>query len=143
MTMPRDALGSRRPGPHPVADVFLALLLLAADAVAALVGLLWSLDAAGADLFGGDLSDADFTPVALTLAVVALGVLGTALFAGRARAYVTAGTQALAGLVLLLVAAAGMSEQHGRDDPPAPEPGYSGPHAPCLSGGDTSECNGS
>ncbi|CAM5267524.1 DUF6234 family protein [Streptomyces aurantiogriseus] len=129
---------------HPVADVFLALVLLAADAVAALIACLWGLDAAGFEFFGSDgNSTVSFTTAGVYLSVVGLLVLATAFLAGRGRAYVTAVLQAAAGAVLLLTAGFGLSEQYREDHPPVPEPGYSGPQSQCLSGGDTSECNGS
>ncbi|GAB2881644.1 hypothetical protein GCM10027074_57430 [Streptomyces deserti] len=137
------ASGSERTGPHPVADVFLALLLLGADAVVALVAYLWSMNAAGFAFFGGDNTDVSFTPVAVTLAVVSAVFLGTAFLAGRGKAYVTAVVQVVAGLTLLLASVLGQAEESRQDHPPAPEPGYSGPHSQCLSGGDNSECNGS
>lgn len=129
---------------HPVADVFLALVLLALDAVAALIAYLWGLDAAGFELFDSDGdSTLSFTPAGVCLTVVGVLVLATAFLAGRGRAYVTAVLQAAAGVVLLLTAVHGLSRQYHEDHPPAPEPGHSGPHSQCLSGGDNSECNGS
>ncbi|MEV5431638.1 DUF6234 family protein [Streptomyces sp. NPDC052701] len=138
-----DAPGPEWSRPHPVADVLLALLLLAADAVVAVVALLWSMSAAGHRSFGGGETDAGFAPVAVTLALVAALVLGTAFLAGRGKAYVTAVVQALAGLALLVVTGVAQGEWSRRDHPPAPGPGHSAPHAQCPSGGDDGGCDGS
>ncbi|WAZ19554.1 DUF6234 family protein [Streptomyces cinnabarinus] len=130
--------------PHPAADLFLALTLLVADGMAALIASLRGLDAAGYAFLGPDTgTPIDFTPVAIALGVVGGLVVATAWLAHRYRAPNTAALQLLAGLVLLLIAGLGQLGQYGEDRSPAPEPGYSGPRSPCLSGGDNSECHGS
>ncbi|MEV0175859.1 DUF6234 family protein [Streptomyces sp. NPDC050803] len=128
---------------HPVADVFLALVLLVADAVAALLAYLWGLDAAGFEWLADDANrSVSFTTAAVFLTVVGCLVLATAFLARRGRAYVTVAFQGLAGLTLLLVAGYGQLQQYREDHPPAPEPGYSGPQSQCRSGGDSRECLG-
>jgi hypothetical protein len=136
---------SGRSGLHPLADVVLALLLLALDAGVALLTYLYALAQAGYAFFdaGADNSDVSMTAPAVALAVLGLAVLATALPAGRGRAIVTACGQTLAGLALLGIAAVALVLQYHDDHPPATEPGYSGPQTQCLSGGDNSECHGS
>ncbi|USQ86575.1 DUF6234 family protein [Streptomyces phaeoluteigriseus] len=129
--------------PHPMADVLVALVLLALDALAALVGVLWGLSEAGFDLFGSDdNSSVSFTPAGVCLLVLGLLVLGTAFLASRGRAYITACLQGVAGILLVLTAAYGLLQQYSENRPPAPSPGYSGPQSQCRSGGDNSECHG-
>ncbi|MFD5268049.1 DUF6234 family protein [Streptomyces sp. NPDC058335] len=129
---------------HPVADILVALVLLALDAAAALVGVLWGLSEAGFDVFGpDDNSSVSFTPAGVCLLVLGLLVLGTAFLASRGQAYITAFLQGVAGILLVLGAAYGLLRQHSENHPPAPSPGYSGPQSQCRSGGDNSECHGS
>lgn len=96
-----------RSGLHLLADVVLALLLLALDAGAALLAYFYALDRAGYAFFdaGADNSDVSMTAPAVALAVLGLAVLGTGLLFGKGRMFVTACLQTLAGLVLLLLAA--------------------------------------
>ncbi|MFF3465872.1 DUF6234 family protein [Streptomyces sp. NPDC001984] len=107
---------------HPLADVVLALLLLALDAGVALITYLYALAQAGYAFFdaGADNSDVSMTAPAVGLAVLGLAVLATALLAGRGRAIVTACGQTLAGLALLGVAAVALVLQYHDDHPPAP-----------------------
>ncbi|WP_264937439.1 DUF6234 family protein [Streptomyces sp. A012304] len=142
MTSAPEAPVSESTRPHPGTDVFVALALLALDAVVALVAGLWSLIITDYDLFGGDNEGVSLTPVVTTLTVVSVLFLGTALLAGRRKAYVTAVVQGLAGITLLLSAVTWQAESNGDHRRPAPESGYSGPHSACRSGGDSSECLG-
>lgn len=135
----------RRDHPHPVADVFLALVLLAVDALAAVVASLAGQANAGYAFFdtGADNSAVSMTKSGVYVAVVGVVVLLTAVATGRGRAYFTAVGQVVAGLVLLVVASVALTEQYREDHPPAPRPGHSGPRSQCRSGGDNSECQGS
>ncbi|MFF4833902.1 DUF6234 family protein [Streptomyces sp. NPDC001315] len=105
----------RRDHLHPVADVFLAVVLLAVDAGAALRAYLAGLEAAGYEFFdtGADNSGVSMTESGVYVAVVGVVVPATAVAAGRGRAYFTALGQILAGLALLLVAAVALTGSQG------------------------------
>ncbi|MEU7134991.1 DUF6234 family protein [Streptomyces sp. NPDC046261] len=136
--------GRRDANLHPVADVAVAIGLLAFDVLAACVVLLFALDATGFHFFDAAQNDGlsmvgPYTAVAVTGAAVLLSAW--ALF--TVRAVIAGSGQILAGAVLVLLAGAGLHEEYKEAHPPRPEPGYSGPHTQCRSGGDNSECNGS
>ncbi|GAA3379377.1 hypothetical protein GCM10020367_62650 [Streptomyces sannanensis] len=142
-TLPRPVEDRRRL--HLAADIVLAIVLFAVDAIVSLIALYRGMDAAGYAFFdtGADHTHVSMTKPAVHVVVAGLVVLVTALFAYKGRAFVTACVQALVGLLLILGAAVGLVGQYREDHPPAPEPGYSGPQSQCLSGGDDSECHGS
>ncbi|MFJ2172136.1 DUF6234 family protein [Streptomyces sp. NPDC087851] len=149
---PRSAGGThplpprRRRWPHTVADIALAIGLLVIDVIAALVAFVFGLDAAGYAMFdpAADNASVPLTRPFAYVAVVGGIVLVSAFLLLMARAIISGGGQALAGLVLVLVAVIGMHDADRTAHPrPAPASPSIDPGALCRSGGDTSECGGS
>ncbi|MGW5277667.1 DUF6234 family protein [Streptomyces sp. NPDC004044] len=136
----------RRRGLHPAADIALAIGLLVIDVIAPLIAFVFGLDAAGYQMFdpAADNSSVSLTHPFTYVAVVGGIVLVSALLAFVARAFISFGVQALAGLVLIMVAVIGMNDADSNSHPqPVPTSPSINPGALCRSGGDNSECGGS
>ncbi|MFD6278189.1 DUF6234 family protein [Streptomyces sp. NPDC060209] len=106
---------------HPAADIALAVGLLVIDVIAALGVFVHGVDAAGYRMFD---AAADNSSVSLArpfahVAVAGHVVLGSAVLLLIARARISGGVQALAGIVLVLVAMTGMHDTDGRVPPTA------------------------
>ncbi len=139
-------LPQRRRWLHPAADIALAIGLLVIDVIAPLIAFLFGLDAAGYKMFdpAADNSSVSLTRPFAYVAVVGGIVLVSAFPLFTARAIISIGVQALAGLVLVLVAAIGIDDADRKAHPqPAPTSPSINPGALCRSGGDNSECGGS
>ncbi len=136
----------RRRWLHPAADIALAIGLLVIDVMVPLIAFVFGLDAAGYKMFdpAADNSSVSLTRPFVYVAVVGGIVLVSAFPLFMARAVISIGVQALAGLVLVLVAVIGMNDADRTAHPqPAPTSPSINPGALCRSGGDNSECGGS